>query len=127
MKTLLALSLLFLTIPAFAAKRLIVIKQSTSGSNVCYTVANWYAITSGIQTQSLGSSWTGASAGETTAIQNGTILEEVNVTCFPVLQDVTSIKAVLVQQWTNRNAQIGGIGPAQYQGVYFDGTTGWSQ
>jgi hypothetical protein len=126
-KLTLAILLCVVTLPVFAAKRIIVVKQSTNGSNVCYSVANWYVITTGQQAQTAGSQWSGASTPENTAIQNGSVLEEMANQCFPVAQDVTSIKSVLVQQWTNRNAQIGGIGPAQYQGVYFDATTGWSQ
>lgn len=119
--------LLFLSLPAMAVKRSVVIGQSTSGSNVCYRIANWYVITTGQQTQTAGSQWSGASTAENTAIQNGSVLEEVNNQCFPVAQDVTSIKAVIVQFWTVRNSQIGGIGPAQFQGVFFDSVTGWSQ
>ena len=118
---------LALALPALAAKQVIVLQQSTNGAQTCYKVANWYAITTGMQAQTSGSAWSGASAAENTAIQNGSVLEEVQTTCFPVGQDVTSIKSVLLKNWAVRNSQINGIGPAQYQGVYYDSATGWSQ
>jgi hypothetical protein len=96
-------------------KQVIVIQQSTNGDQVCYQVANWYPISSGAQAQTAGSRWTGASTAENTAIQNGSVLEEVNQRCFPVAQDVTTIKATLQRFWAVRNGLIGGIGPAQFQ------------
>jgi len=128
MKKLLFVLLAFIfSLPAFAAKQIIVIQQSANGAQQCYTVANWYAITTGLQAQTKGSAWSGASTAENTAIQNGSVLEEVNTTCFPVGQDVGSIKLVLQKAWSVRNGEIGGVGPAQYQGVFFDSVTGWSQ
>lgn len=123
----LGIALFLLSLPCFATKQMIVIKQATNGADVCYTIANWYVITTGQQAQTAGSVWTGASAAENTSIQNGSILEEINTQCFPVGQDVTSIKSVLQKFWSVRNGQIGGIGPAQFQGVFFDSVTGWSQ
>jgi hypothetical protein len=125
-KLLLFISLWLFTLPAFAVKQVIVIQQSTNGDQVCYQVANWYPISSGAQAQTAGSRWTGASTAENTAIQNGSVLEEVNQRCFPVAQDVTTIKATLQRFWAVRNGQIGGIGPAQFQGVFFDSVSGWS-
>jgi hypothetical protein len=121
------LILLVLASPLFAAKRIIVIQQKISGDQVCYATANWYIISSGQLAQTSGSAWTGASTAENTAIQNGSVLEEVANSCFPVGQDVTTIKALLVNKWTVRNSQLNGVGPGQYQGVFFDSATGWSQ
>jgi hypothetical protein len=121
------LLIIAIAVPAFAAKRVVVVKQATNGAQVCYTLANWFAITTGQQAQTAGSIWTGASAAENTAIQNGSVLEEISTQCFAVGQDVTTIKAALVQSWTVRQSQINGIGPAQFQGVFFDSSTGWSQ
>jgi hypothetical protein len=123
----LGIALFLFTLPCFAAKQIIVVQQSANGAQQCYTVANWYAITTGLQAQTKGSAWSGASAAENTAIQNGSVLEEVNTTCFPVGQDVGSIKLVLQKYWSVRNGEIGGIGPAQFQGVFFDSVSGWSQ
>jgi hypothetical protein len=123
----LRLLLFLVALPCFATKQMIVVHQSTNGSQVCYQIANWYVITTGQQAQNLGSTWTGASAAENTAIQNGSVLEEVSTTCFPVGQDVASIKAVLLKYWGVRNGEISGIGPAQFQGVFFDSVSGWSQ
>ena len=126
-KFILGIALFLLSLPCFATKQMIVVHQATNGSQVCYSIANWYSITTGQQSQTNGSVWSGASAAENTAIQNGSILEEVNTQCFPVGQDSTTIKALLLKFWTVRNGEIGGIGPAQFQGVFFDSVTGWSQ
>lgn len=113
------------------AKQVIVLTKSSSESEVTYTCAMWYAITSGIRTQTAGSAWVpngssaGASAAENTAIQNGTVLEEVQTFTFPVSTPSADMEAYILQAWTNRNAQINGVGPNQYYGTFHDSTTGW--
>ena len=86
----------------------------------------WYPISSGGLAQASGSAWSGASAGENTAIQNGSVLEEQQTFQFPVGTTPANIEAQLLQLWTNRNTQLGGKGPAQFAGVFNDSATGWS-
>lgn len=108
------------------AKQIIALQQSSNGTDVSYQVAFWFPITSGAQTQTAGSAWTGASAAENQAIQNGSVKEEIVGYTFPVGTPATAIKAILQQAWTERNAQINGVGPNQFYGVFFDSVTGWS-
>lgn len=108
------------------AKRVIVLTRSSDGTTQNISAAFWYPITSGAQAVTQNSAWSGASAAENTAIQNGSVIEEVRSFSFPVGQGPTDIKDVLLQAWNERDAQISGIGPAIYQGVYNDSSTGWS-
>lgn len=108
------------------AKEIIVLTQSTNGTNVDYRIAFWYPITAGVATTSLGSVWAGASAAENNAILAGTVVEETFSYAFPVGTPATAIKPVLQQVWIDRNAQIGGIGPNIFFGVFFDSISGWS-
>lgn len=123
---LLALALVLFAMPGFAAKQIIVLGQSQNGTTVTISAAFWYPITTGALAQTKGSVWTGASAAENTAIQNGTVLEEVQNFTFPVNTTATTIKDVLNKAWTQRNTALGGVGPNQFNGIFFDSVTGWS-
>lgn len=108
------------------AKQIIVLNNNSDGTFVTYQMAFWFSIASGVQTQASGSVWTGASAAENTAIQNGTVKEEVKSFVFPIGTPSATIKSFIQQAWTDRNSQLNGIGTAQYYGVYLDSVTGWS-
>lgn len=127
MKKLLLLAVLFLaTVPAFAAKQVVVQGVQQNGTQITVTAVFWYPITSGALTRTAGSLWVGASAAENQAIQNGTVLEEVQAFPFPVGTTTAAIKDVLNKAWTQRNAAIGGVGPNQYNGIFLDSVNGWS-
>lgn len=106
------------------AKQVIVLSQASNGITTTYQVAFWYPATTGIATQANGSVWSGALTTESAAIQAGTVLEEVEEFTFPTGTAGANIEAYLLQHWTNRNAQIGGVGPHQYYGSYYDPAAG---
>lgn len=114
-----------------AAKQIIVLTQQASESIVTYNVLFWLPVTSGIRTQTTGSSWVpngtsaGAAAAENTAIQNGTVLEEAHSYQFAVGTPAATIEATLQQYWANRNTQINGIGQNKFYGFFWDGVA-WS-
>lgn len=108
------------------SKRIINLGASVSGTNLIVNAVFWYPITSGAKTQTNGSLWSGASAVENTAIQNGTVLEEQQNYSFPLGTSGPAIEAQLLQAWINRNAQINGQGPALFANVFNDSVTGWS-
>jgi len=109
------------------AKEIIALTQVSDGTNQTIQFAMWYSITSGMLPQpTVSSQWAGASTAENTAIQNGTVKEEIYIHTFPLNTPATAIKAVVNQAWTDRNAQINGVGPNQFNGIFFDSVTGWS-
>jgi hypothetical protein len=108
------------------AKEIIVLTQTSDGTNQTYQFAFWFPVTQGAAPQLTGSQWTGATTAENTAIQNGTVKEEIYVHTFPVGTSTTAIKTVVNQAWTARNVQIAGVGPNQFFGTFFDSATGWS-
>jgi|SRR6185437_736423 len=107
-------------------KRIIVLQHTVSDTQQTITAAFWHAITSGAAPVTNNSAWGGASGTENTAIQNGSVLEEVHAFEFPVGVAVTTIKDVLLNAWQNRNTQLNGVGPNIYTGVFDDSATGWS-
>jgi len=116
-----------------ATKQIIVLSQSQSETEVAYNVLFWFPITTKPNPQTAGSQWnpisgvsTGASTAENQAIQAGSIKEEARSFSFPVGTSIAAIEAVLQQAWAQRNAEIGGVGPNQYYGSYFDGSA-WGQ
>lgn len=109
------------------AKEIIALSTTPNGSTIILQVAFWYSITSGaVSRPTLTSQWTGASTAENTAIQNGTVIEEVEVFSFPLNATATTIKDVLNKRWTVRNGELNGQGPNIYYGIFFDSVTGWS-
>ena len=114
-----------------AVKRIIVLTQNSNETEISYSGLFWIPITSGVRIQTSGSNWSasggsaGASTAENTAIQNGSIAEVAWGYSFPVGTSVGTIEAFLQQAWANKNAEINGIGPNQYYGSWWDGTT-WS-
>lgn len=108
------------------AKRIINLGAQVSGTNLIVTAVFWYQISSGAKAQVNGSLWSGASAPENTAIQNGAVFEEQQSFSFPLSTAGAAIEAQLLQTWVNRNAQINGQGPALYANVFNDSVTGWS-
>jgi hypothetical protein len=114
-----------------ATKQVIVLSESSNGTDVNYTVLFWYPITLNPVSRSSGSVWAasgtslGASSAENTAVLNGSIYEEVRSFTFPVGTPIAAIQSVLQQAWTKRNAQIAGQGGNQFYGSYFDGSV-WS-
>ncbi len=108
------------------AKQIVVTSYSQNDTQFTIGCVFWYPITIGARTQTAGSSWSGASPAENAAIQAGTVLEEGQSFTFPVGTLVATIKDTLNKAWTQRNTAIGGIGPNQYFGVFYDGTTLWS-
>jgi len=116
-----------------ATKRVIALSVQPNGSSIIITAAFWYNITSGITPKPTASSqWIaspnspGASTADNTAIQNGTVIEEVELFPFPLGVQPTTIKDVLVSRWTVRNGELNGQGPDIYYGIFNDSVTGWS-
>jgi hypothetical protein len=73
------------------------------------------------------SKWEGASAADVTAIQDGSILEEVHNVRVPASYTAAETKAVLEKFRTDRVAWLGAQpNKVQYAGVFFDSVTGWS-
>lgn len=115
-----------------ATKQIVVLDESSNGTQVNYRVAFWFAVTLNPVPQTAGSVWVpsgtsvGAAVAENTAIQAGTIKEELQSFSFPVGTPVTAIEAVLQQAWVKRNAQINGQGANHFYGSFYDGTA-WGQ
>lgn len=115
-------------LPSFAAtKQVIVLNQTSNGTDVTYNVLFWYPITANLVTRTSGSLWvasgtsTGATTAEHTAIQNGSILEESGSVTVPVGTPIAAIQAILQQKWAKRNTQIAGQGTNQFYGNFWDG------
>jgi hypothetical protein len=108
------------------AKQIILINGGKTRDQLTYQVAFWYPISSQAQTKTNGSIWTGATTAENTAIQNGSVLEEVEPFNFPGSTTLGTIKDTLSSRWVTRNSQIAGVGPNQYVGIFFDSSTFWS-
>jgi hypothetical protein len=104
------------------ANQIIILGSSTSNGMLSLQLVFWFPISSGQKVAAGVSAWPNASVAENTAIQNGSILEEQGGFSFPVGLPAANIEAYLLQYWTNRNAQIGGVGPGQYQNFGYNGS-----
>jgi len=107
------------------AARIIILGSSINSVFLTANCVFWYPITSGQKATTGVSAWPGASAAENAAIQNGSILEETITFPFPTGLPVPNLQAFLLQYWTNRNAQINGVGPGLYANAGYDSVSGW--
>jgi len=111
-----------------ATKQVIALDVSYSETEFTVRFAFWFAISKNPVPRANGSAWgasgtsAGASAAENSAIEAGTIVEELNSFNFPVGTPVSAIEAVVQQAWAERNAQLNGQGGNQFYGDYWDGT-----
>jgi len=110
-----------------ATKRVIALSTTPNGSSIIILAAFWYNITTGITAKPTASSqWSGATAADNTAIQNGTVIEEIEPFPFPLGVQGTTIKDVLLSRWNVRNGELNGQGPNVYYGIFNDSVSGWS-
>ena len=65
----------------------------------------------------------GISAGELTALQNGSVVEKVEDARWPAGATVAQIQALLVARYTAFQAQITAANPWQRYGTNWDGTS----
>jgi hypothetical protein len=62
-----------------------------------------------------------------TALQQGTMIEEVYGTTLPASLTSAQLQVVLQAAWSSRSAYLAGVPPAgSYYGFFFDGTT-WTK
>jgi hypothetical protein len=113
-----------------AAKQIITLETNTAdGGQISVRVAMWFPVTAGKELprpDMLKSAWSGASAGEMTALQTGTVVEETRTFNFPNSYTVTQIKAALVAAYATRATYLATLPfQGQYYGIFYDGAT-WS-
>lgn len=108
------------------SKQIIVLGVTTTPVIQNVQCVFWFPITSGKLVVTGVSVWAGASAAENSAIQSGSVVEEVSGFQFPVGFPTAEMKVFLQSYWTNRNTAINGVGPGLYNSVFWDSVTGWS-
>ena len=111
-----------------ATHKVIVLGKSTSGSWDTFNLLFWYDIASGQKSQTAGSAWPNATATDNTAIQNGSVLEEPQNIMFPAglaASNAAAVEAYINQAWNNRNAELNGVGPAQFVNITESPTGVW--
>lgn len=127
------LTFLFLAGSSFAwatgPKQIIILDVSDAGANtmnVGYLL--WIPTSNPIARPGLQSRWNGASAGEISALQAGTTIEESYSVAVATNTNTTALKQILNDKFSARlryfNQQPGaGI----WYGIFYDSTTLWSQ
>lgn len=111
-----------------ATHKVIVLGKSTSGAWDTFNFLFWFDITSGAKASLNGSAWANATAADNAAIQNGSVLEEAQSITFPAglaAANGPAVQAYIDRAWTNRNSEIGGVGPGQFANVTESQTGVW--
>ena len=112
------------------AKQIVIIETNTAdgGSNTVRAVF-WFAVPVARRVPRpdiTASAYKDATAAEMTALQDGSVLEEVKLQGFPASQTGATIKATLVQQYTDRATYLATLPfKLQFYGVFYDGAV-WS-
>jgi hypothetical protein len=111
-----------------ATHKVIVLGKSTGGAFDTFNLLFWFDITSGAKAQTAGSAWPNATAADNAAVQNGSVLEEPQAITFPAglaAINAAAVEAYIAQQWNNRNAELNGVGPAQFVNITESPTGVW--
>jgi len=69
------------------------------------------------------SAWLGAQAADNTALQNGSVVEQVTPHVFPPGTNISQIESYLQNQWQNFQDHITNYNPWLHYGSTWDGTT----
>lgn len=109
------------------AKQIIVldVNNNQSGGSTFVRAVFWFPVVNNPipRTSITASAFPGASAGEITALQNGSVLEEVRSLEFPSgLADATLAARVQEFYTARANWYAGQIPPGKYFGQYYDGS-----
>lgn len=113
------------------AKQIVILETNTdNGGAFSVRLVFWFPIVAGKQvpipalTKSL---WTGASAAEITALQNGSVVEELRNFSFAKTETTANIKLFLAKAYADRKTYLDSLPfVGQFYGIYLDDTTGWS-
>lgn len=91
------------------------------------TVALWADVPAARQSfyanASAKSAWTGATAADNTALQNGSVVENVANQRVPPGATLAQVEGFLQAQWQNYQAYINNYNPWRSYGTTWDGTT----
>jgi hypothetical protein len=106
--------------------RVIVLDQPLGNTNA-FNVALWADVPTARQSfyanPGAVSAWKGAIAADTTALQNGTMVEQVLPHVMPPGTSLAQVEAYLQNQWQNFQTQITNFNPWVHYGSTWDGTT----
>lgn len=111
------------------AKRIIVLDKVRNAPGIAYRFALWAAIPATRQSfyadATATSAWTGASAAEITAIQQGAVVERVETNQWPAGTPIATIQADLLLRWNVFQAECN-VNLYDRYGSYNDSVTGWT-
>lgn len=106
------------------AKQIIILETNPqAGGRISVQAVYWYPVAIGkrVPVANLQSAWKDASAAEITALQDGSVYEEVHTLLFPEGTTAASIKAGLIADRTSRGTYLASLPfKLQYNGVYYD-------
>lgn len=113
------------------AKQIVVLETNPAdGGFINIRCCFWFPVTVGQELPRpdlVASAWKAAAPGDLSALQAGTILEEVNSYRYPSSFTAANIKTELVAAYNARKAYLLSIPfQGQYYGVFFDSVAGWS-
>lgn len=106
--------------------RVIVLDQPSDDSSA-YRFALWADVPAARQTfyanPKATSGWTGATAADITALQNGSVVEYVSTQKIPTGATLAQVEGWLQTAWTDFQAKITNYNPWIHYGSTWDGTT----
>lgn len=112
-------------------KRVIVLEQLNT-SPLMFRVAMWADVPStrvafyAAQQSGMVSAWKDATAGDITALQNGTVTERVETFTIPIGSTLLQAEALLQANWTAWNASVQAANPWVRYGTFMDNTNAWT-
>lgn len=111
------------------AKRVIVLNRVKDAPGVTFRVALWAVVPAARQrfyaNASETSAWLDAAAGEIMALQNGSVVEQVETIQWPTGTAIATIQADLAARWTAWQAEVN-VNLYDRYGTFNDSVTGWT-
>ncbi len=109
------------------AKQIIILERLNEPSDMNFRYVLWATVpaarVSAYANAAAVSAFKGASAGELTALQTGSVVERVGIASFTIGTPIATIQTYLLAQFAAFQAQINAANPTVRYGTSFDGTS----
>lgn len=114
---------------SWAGKQIIILDIQGGNSNMMtVNYLFWLTTSQPIAKPNLQSRWAGASGGEVSSLQAGSVIEESYQITVASATSTAALKTLLNAQFTARQTYFTSqLNPGAWYGIFFDSTTLWSQ
>ncbi len=114
------------------ATQIVVLTQQTQQNYITINYLFWLSVPTAMQAyyaaqnSTIKSAWIGASTAQTTALQNGSVLEVQGTLSFSSDTSVSTMGTALVTAFNTAQTNLNSSITLQYYGSFYDSVNGWT-